>query len=159
MTLNMTRFFSLLSVTLIFIYVIYALIIPDQQTYPGIVLFGIYFIVGFIRQNSPLHQFIRFCIGESAAIGLWFVSPVPGVMTALLVTAEFLYVSDVLKIRNGYSLLALWGPGICLLAFLSEKIQHTLIPCVAVLFLAGFVALSLLLFEYRIVYRAGGSGP
>lgn len=137
----------------------YALILPDQQTYLGIFLFGIYFLVGFIRQQSPSHQFTRFCIGESAAIALWFVSPVPGVMTALLVTVEFLYGSDVLKIRNGYSLFVLWGLGTCFLAFLYEKIQHTLLFCVAVLFLAGFVALSLMLFEYRMVYHAGGDHP
>ena len=94
-------------------------------------------------------------MGESAVIALWFVSSFFGVMIALLVTAEFLNGFTILKNRNGCILFALWGVVMCILAFLSEEIQHTLLPCMAVLVLAGLVALTLLLFEYRMVYQAG----
>ncbi len=157
MAMNMTRFFSLVSGILIFFLVLYALVFPDYQTYLGISLFVLYVMVGFIRPHSPSHQFTRFCLGESAAIALWFVSPILGVITALLVTAEFLNGFDILKNRNGYSLLALWGLGICLLAFMSERMQHTLLPCMAVLFIAGIATLALLLIEYRMIFRAGGN--
>lgn len=157
MTLNLARIFSLLSGILILFLALYVLIFPDYQTYLGISLFALYVLVGFIWWHSPSHQFTRFCIGESAAVALWFVSPVLGMITVLLITAEFLNGVDVLKNRNGYSLLALWGLGICLLAFMSERMQHTLLPCMAVLFIAGIATLALLLFEYRMIYHAGGN--
>ena len=157
MTLNMTRIISLLSGILILFLALYVLIFPDYQTYLGISLFALYAMVGFIRPHSPSDQFTRFCLGESAAVALWFVAPVLGVITALLVTAEFLNGFDILKNRNGYSLLALWGLGICLLAFMSERMQHTLLPCMAVLFIAGIATLALLLFEYRMIFHAGGN--
>ena len=157
MTLNMARIFSLLSGILILSLVLYALVFPDYQTYLGISLFALYVMVGYIWRHTPSHQFTRFCLGESAAIALWFIAPVLGVITALLITAEFLTGLDVMKNRNGVFLLALWTFGISLLAFMSGMIQHTLLPCVAVLFIAGIVALALLLYEYRMIFHAGGN--
>jgi len=157
MTLNMARIFSLLSGILILSLVLYALVFPDYQTYLGISLFALYVMVGYIWRHTPSHQFFRFCLGESAAIALWFIAPVLGVITALLITAEFLTGLDVMKNRNGYSLFALWAVGTGLLAFMSERIQHTLLPCMAVLFIAGLVALALLLYEFRMIYHAGGN--
>lgn len=157
MTLNMVRIFSLLSGIFILFLALYALVFPDHLMYLGISLFVLYVLVGFIWRHSPPHQFTRFCLGESAAVALWFVSPVLGMITALLITAEFLNGVDVLKNRNGYSLLALWGLGACILAFMSERIQHTLLPCVAVLFIAGIATLALLLIEYRMIFHAGGN--
>lgn len=152
---SMGRVFSLLFGIIIIFLVLYAQVLPGYQIYSGIFLCALYVAAGLFRQNSPSHQFTRFCMGESAAIALWFVSSFFGVMIALLVTAEFLNGFTILKNRNGCILFALWGVVMCILAFLSEEIQHTLLLCMAVLVLAGLVALTLLLFEYRMVYQAG----
>ncbi|MCA1917020.1 hypothetical protein [Methanospirillum hungatei] len=151
------RLFSLLSGILIIFLGVYAFFFPDVQIYAGIFLFVLYFIIGLIRQHSASHQFFRFCLGESAAIALWFIAPVLGVISALLITGAFLNEPDILKNRNGVFLLALWTFGISLLAFMSRMIQHTLLPGITVLFLAGLVALALLLYEYRMIYHAGGN--
>lgn len=152
------RLALLSSFLLLLFQAIYAWTSPDYlQMVPGIFIFLIYIVTGYFWRYSSSQKFTGFCLGEGAAVALWLIAPIPGVITAIFVAAWYLHDSGLMKTSNDHLFLTLWGAGTVIIAIITGSIQSTLLPCMAILFITGIVILVLLLVEYRMIYHAGES--